>query len=131
MPYYQFTITPGTRSAELKEEISAAFTQAHCDVTGAPAKWVTCSFYEVPEDHLYTGGKSGPGVRVLGTIRRRPEELKRKLILALAEAWVSVTGEPIENIVIFLNEIPGYQAFEGGELLPDADEEYKLAQAAR
>jgi hypothetical protein len=47
----------------------------------------------------------------------------------MAEAWSSVTGEPIEDVVMFLVEIPGYQALEKGVLLPEADEEFAALQA--
>jgi hypothetical protein len=66
---------------------------------------------------------------MVGLIRRRPETLKRKLLLKMAEAWSSVTGEPIEDVVMFLVEIPGYQALEKGVLLPEADEEFAALQA--
>jgi len=51
--------------------------------------------------------------------------VKRKLITALADAWVSVTGEAIENVALFLHEVPGYQAMENGQLLPEASEDPK------
>ena len=45
--------------------------------------------------------------RMVGLIRQgRSEAVKRKLITALADAWVSVTGEEIEDIALFLHEVP-------------------------
>ena len=51
--------------------------------------------------------------------------MKRKLITALADAWVSVTGEAIEDIALFLQEVPGYQVMANGQLLPEASEDRK------
>jgi hypothetical protein len=42
----------------------------------------------------------------------RSEDVKRKLMTALADAWVSVTAEPIEDIALFVHEVPGYQVME-------------------
>jgi phenylpyruvate tautomerase PptA (4-oxalocrotonate tautomerase family) len=49
--------------------------------------------------------------------------VKRKLITALADAWVSVTAEPVEDIALFVHEVPGYQVMEYGQLLPEAAED--------
>jgi phenylpyruvate tautomerase PptA (4-oxalocrotonate tautomerase family) len=130
MPFYQFTVTAGSISAQRKAEIAKATTTVHCEVTGAPADYVSVSFTEVPADGgLYLAGVPVSGTRMVGLIRRRPESLKRKLLLKMAEAWSSVTGEPIEDVVMFLVEIPGYQALEKGVRLPEADEEFAALQA--
>ena len=61
---------------------------------------------------------------MVGIIRQgRTEDVKRKLMMALADAWVSVTGEPIEDIALFVHEVPGYQVMEYGQLLPEASED--------
>jgi phenylpyruvate tautomerase PptA (4-oxalocrotonate tautomerase family) len=45
--------------------------------------------------------------RMVGLIRQgRSEEVKRELITALADAWASVTGEAIDDIALFLHEVP-------------------------
>ena len=62
--------------------------------------------------------------RMVGLMRQgRNEEAKRKLITALADAWVSVTGEAIEDIALFLHEVPACQVMENGQLLPEASED--------
>ena len=61
---------------------------------------------------------------MVGIIRQgRIEDVKRKLMTALADAWVSVTGEPIEDIALFVHEVPGDQVMERGQLLPEAAED--------
>ena len=61
---------------------------------------------------------------MVGIIRQgRTQDVKRKLVIALADAWVSVTGEPLEDIALFVHEVPGYQVMEYGQLLPEASED--------
>jgi hypothetical protein len=42
---------------------------------------------------------------------------------ALADAWVSATGEPADEIALFVHEVPGYHVMEYGQLLPEAAED--------
>jgi phenylpyruvate tautomerase PptA (4-oxalocrotonate tautomerase family) len=61
---------------------------------------------------------------MVGIIRQgRSQDVKRKLMMALAEAWVPATGDPVEDIALFLHEVPGYQVMEYGQLLPEASED--------
>ena len=52
----------------------------------------------------------------------RSQDVKRKLMMALADAWDSVTGESAEDITLFVHEVPGYQVMEYGQFLPEAAE---------
>jgi phenylpyruvate tautomerase PptA (4-oxalocrotonate tautomerase family) len=124
MPHYQFIIPAGGASAQHKAEIAAAFTKVHTEVTGAPAGYVNCSFVEVPAGSIFVADEAVEAGRMVGVIRQgRSEEVKRKLLLELGEAWSSVTGEPLEELALFIHEIPGYQALETGVLLPEASED--------
>lgn len=123
MPFYQFTVSAGSNSAQRKAAIAQAITKTHCEVTGAPADYVSVTFVEVPAGAMYLAGEPVSGTRMVGLIRRRPEALKRELLLKLADAWSSATGEPTTAVVMFLVDIPGYQAFENGVLLPEADQD--------
>lgn len=123
MPFYQFTISADSISAKRKAKIAEAITATHCEVTRAPADYVSVTFHELPSGNLFQAGKAVSGTRMVGLIRRRPEALKRELLMKLAQAWSSATGEPITAVVMFLVEIPGYQAMENGVLLPEADQD--------
>jgi phenylpyruvate tautomerase PptA (4-oxalocrotonate tautomerase family) len=130
MPFYQFTVPAGGPSAQRKAEIAAAFTRVHTEVTGAPARYVNCSFVEVHPGSIFVGEDAVEAGRMVGIIRRgRDEATKRRLIEGLAAAWSSVTGEPVESLALFIDEIPGYQVMEHGSLLPEASED--LARADR
>ena len=124
MPFYQFTVSAGSATARKKAEVAAAVTAAHAQVTRAPPEYVNCSFTEVAPGSIFAGGSAVEAGRMVGIIRQgRTEDVKRKLITALADAWVSVTAEPAEDIAVFLHEVPGYQVMEYGQLLPEAAED--------
>lgn len=127
MPHYQFIIEAGGESSRRKHEIAAAFTEIHTRITGAPVRYVNCSFIEVEPGSILVGGEQTPYGRMTGLIRRgRTEEVKRRLLTELAQAWSSLSGEPLDRIALFLHEIPGYQAMEDGELLREASEDHLL-----
>ena len=124
MPFYQFTVSAGSAAAGKKAEVAAAVTAAHAQVTGAPREYVNCSFVEVPRGSIFAGGSAVEGSRMVGIIRQgRSEQVKRKLMMALADAWASATGEPAGDIALFVHEVPGYQVMENGVLLPEASED--------
>jgi len=124
MPFYQFTVPAGSATAQKKAEVAAAVTAAHAEITGAPREYVNCSFTELPPGSIFAGGSPVDGGRMVGIIRQgRSEDVKRKLVTALADAWVSVTGERVEDIALFVHEVPGYQVMEYGRLLPEASED--------
>jgi phenylpyruvate tautomerase PptA (4-oxalocrotonate tautomerase family) len=130
MPFYQFTVRAGGPSAARKGEIAAAVTRVHTEVTGAPAQYVNCSFVEVPPGSLFVAGEAVEAGRMVGIIRQgRSEEVKRRLLLELAQAWSSVAGEPMDEIALFIHEVPGYQVMEGGALLGEASEDRATVEA--
>ncbi len=109
MPIYQFTVTEDSISARKKAAIAEAITATHCEVTGAPSHYVSVVFIDAPKGNLFLAGKSVSGVRMVGTIRRRSEALKRELLTKLAQAWSDVTGEPLTEVVMFLVEFPSFR----------------------
>jgi phenylpyruvate tautomerase PptA (4-oxalocrotonate tautomerase family) len=130
MPFYQFTVRAGGPSAARKAEIAAAVTRVHTEVTGAPAHYVNCSFVEVPEGSLFVAGDAVEAGRMVGIIRQgRSEEVKRRLLVGLAEAWSSVAGEPMDGLALFIHEVPGYQVMERGALLGEASEDRTTVEA--
>jgi len=127
MPHYQFIIPSDSNTTHHKEAIAVAFTEVHTRVTGAPADYVNCSFVEVAPSSLFVGGEIIRHGRMVGIIRGgRTEEVKRQLLTELAEAWSRVGHEPLGKIALFLHEIPGYQAMEGGQILGEASEDHLL-----
>ena len=126
MPFYQFTVPSGSTTARKKAEVAAAVTTAHAEITGAPREYVNCSFTEVPPGSIFAGGSAVEHGRMVGIIRQgRSQDVKRKLMTALADAWLSVTGESAEDIALFVHEVPGYQVMEYGQMLPEAAEDQR------
>lgn len=122
VPYYQFHIPAGSPSAGMKAEIAAAVTKVHTSVTGAPARYVNVTFFELPPGNLFVADAPVGQGRMVGLIRSgRTAEVKRDLITGLLEAWSAVTGEPREGFAVFLQEVPGANAMEYGQILPEAE----------
>jgi phenylpyruvate tautomerase PptA (4-oxalocrotonate tautomerase family) len=109
MPFYQFAVPADSATARKKAEVATAVTAVHGEVTGALSQYANCSFVEVPPGSIFVAGPAVEVGRMVGLApgRGRSEEVKPKLITALADAWVSVTGEAIEDIALFLHEVPG------------------------
>ena len=128
MPFYQFLAPAGSPTLAHRAELAAAFTATHCRVTGAPATYVHCAFVEIDaRNSVFVAGEAVDKARLVGIIRPgRPVELKKKLIVELGSAWARVTGESIEGLAIWLEEVPGYQTLENGFTLPEAADDIFL-----
>jgi hypothetical protein len=50
MPVYAFIAPAGAATLAHSAEISRAVTRVHSELTGAPARYVQCSFVEAPAD---------------------------------------------------------------------------------
>lgn len=120
MPYYQFIVPTGSPTLQHKAEIATAATKVHTEVTGAPGKYVHCSFVEVPRDSIFVAGEPVNFPRMAGLLRSgRNGEVKARLLHRLAEEWSAITGEPVRDLALFLNEVPGENVMEDGEILPE------------
>jgi phenylpyruvate tautomerase PptA (4-oxalocrotonate tautomerase family) len=124
MPVYQFTAPSGSATLDRRAQIARAVTRVHSEVTGAPARYVHCSFHEMPSGSMFIGGEETTSPRMIGLIRSgRSEGLRGRLIHGIAEAWGEITGEPQDALAIFLHEIPGANAFEYGAIMPEASQD--------
>lgn len=120
MPFYQFTVPTGGATLAHKAEIAAAFTKVHSEVTGAPAKYVHCSFAEVEPGSIFVAGEPVDGARMVGLIRDgRSAQVRAELLHGLADAWCAITGEAKESLALFLHEVPGANVMEEGVILPE------------
>jgi phenylpyruvate tautomerase PptA (4-oxalocrotonate tautomerase family) len=120
MPFYQFTVPAGSPTLQHKAEIAALATKVHSEVTGAPARYVHCSFTEVPRDSIFVAGEPVNFPRLVGLIRSgRSAEVKAQLMHQLASGWSAITGEPVRDLALFLHEVPGENVMEEGEILPE------------
>lgn len=121
MPFYQFTVPSDDPTLAHRAEVAAAMTKVHAEVTGAPSASVHCSFVEVPPGSIFVAGEPVPGPRMVGTIRSgRSPEVRRRLLHELADAWCAITGTAKGDVAIFLQEVPGANMLEDGQVLPEA-----------
>jgi len=124
VPVYRFTVPTGSASWERRAEVAAATTKVHAEVTGAPARYVHCSFVQAEPDSLFVGGQAASSHRMIGLIRTgRSPALRGRLMHEIADAWSEITGTPKESIAIFLHEVPGANVLEYGIILPEADQD--------
>lgn len=124
MPFYQFTVPSGGATLAHKPEVAAAFTKVHSEITGAPATYVHCSFTEVAPQSIFVAGQPAETARMVGLIRSgRSPALRARLLHDLADAWCEITGDAKDELALFLVEIPGANAMEGGVVLPEITED--------
>jgi phenylpyruvate tautomerase PptA (4-oxalocrotonate tautomerase family) len=122
--YYQFTVPTGGATPRHKAEVTEAMTKVHSEVTGAPRRYVHCSFVEVPPGSIFVAGEPVSGSRMVGIIREgRSTEVRAKLIHGLADAWCEITGDTKESLAIFIQEIPGANVLEDGVIMPEIAED--------
>ncbi|WP_226368160.1 tautomerase family protein [Pseudonocardia sp. ICBG162] len=121
MPYYRFTVPTGNATLAHRAEVAAAVTRVHSEVTGVPARYVHCTFTEVPPGSVFVAGEPVEGPRMVGLIRDgRTAEVRARLLHGIADAWCAVTGDAKADVAIFLHEVPGANVLEDGEILPEA-----------
>ena len=120
MPMYQFIVPAGSPTLQHKAEIAALATKVHTEVTGAPGKYVHCSFVDVERDSIFVAGNPVNFPRMVGLIRAgRDGQVKARLLHRLSEEWSAITGEPVRDLALFLHEVPGENVMEDGEILPE------------
>ena len=125
MPVYEFIAPTGTATLDHRAEISRAVTRVHNEVTGAPARYVHCSFLEAPRGSMFIEGEETTSPRMMGLIRSgRSEEVRGRLIHGIADAWSEITGGARDDLSIFLYEVPGANCFEYGSILPEASQDH-------
>jgi phenylpyruvate tautomerase PptA (4-oxalocrotonate tautomerase family) len=121
VPLYQLYIPADGASADRKAELARAITDVHATVTGAPGHYVYVSFHELEPASLFAAGEPVSRCSLVGIIRSgRSPDTKRRLIEGLAQAWSGVTGEPLTDLAVFIQEVPGSSMMENGQLLPEA-----------
>jgi phenylpyruvate tautomerase PptA (4-oxalocrotonate tautomerase family) len=124
MPVYEFIAPTGAPTLDHQAELARAVTRVHSEVTGAPAHYVHCSFTEAPSGSMFVSGEESASPRMMGLIRSgRSEAVRARLLHGIADAWSEITGDPKEELAIFLYEVPGANCFEYGAILPEASED--------
>lgn len=118
MPLYRCSSPKARLDDAQREQIAVAFTDIHCELTGAPRTFVHAQFHHhtpaagEPEFVLHAGIRAG-----------RDEELARRLISRCIEAVSRIAQVPPERIRMRTSSTPASWILEGGRVLPEPGEE--------
>ncbi len=120
MPLYICNTKKGAVSNQAKAAIASAITDIHCEVTGAPAKFVHTAFFE--DDPRFPLGTAKAGV--FGNIRRgRTDEQKAQICDAIQQAFSTHAGVAPEDAQVLIGDTPASWVMEGGDVMPEPGEE--------
>jgi phenylpyruvate tautomerase PptA (4-oxalocrotonate tautomerase family) len=119
MPVYEVITTEGTLTDEQRQEIATAVVQAHCSNTGAPELFVNVVFRDLPSGRVYSAGKPSHMSLIAGTIRAgRTIEVKQQIIRDLSDSWARITGLPVTDVILAIDEIDALASMELGLIYP-------------
>ena len=121
MPVYRCNTPAGTLSQDQRSQIAHAFTDVHCNITGAPRKFVHVLFFETSEgvDNGYPTPNFIDGSNRAG----RPCETKEAILNGLKEVLFEIGNLPQETIDGKISEGPASWSMEGGMVLPEPGQE--------
>ena len=121
MPVYNCISPAGTVSLEARPKIAKAFTDIHCDSTGAPRSFVHVFFKETAD-----GADSGFEADHFIDARNRAGR-DREVVLRLKEdlrqAYAEHAGVEINQVGARIIEGPARWTMEGGHILPEPGQE--------
>jgi phenylpyruvate tautomerase PptA (4-oxalocrotonate tautomerase family) len=117
LPLYRCLVPSRSVRMESRQAIARAITAAHCDATGAPAKFVHVFFFDMPESDSLT-------VLVNGSIRAgRTDEQKQRIVAGVQAAFVQLAGVPAARTRVDLTDVPASWLMEGGRIMPEPGDE--------
>jgi phenylpyruvate tautomerase PptA (4-oxalocrotonate tautomerase family) len=118
MPLYRCTSSQGDLNDIQRAALARAFTDIHCDLTGAPRTFVHVQFLHRPAQpggmrfELHAGIRAG-----------RDRALADAIIARCKQAVADQTGTPLEAIIMRTSSTPASWILEGGRVLPEPGEE--------
>ena len=125
MPYYRCTIPKDALSFEQRQEIARAFTDIHCNSTGAPRSFVSVAFFEAAPDAAADAAPAHPTPYYVDGANRagRSAAVKQQLLSDLTNAFGSIAGVAPEQVSGRITENPASWTMEGGFVLPEPGQE--------
>ena len=96
MPIYRCNTPTGSLSQDQRGDIARAFTDVHCNITGAPRTFIQVLFFETP-DHADSGYPTPyfiDGANRAG----RPAKTKQAIMDGLVQALSEIGGIPRYSI---------------------------------
>ena len=120
MPLYTITTQSGVLDGCAKTDLADKLTAFHAEYAGVPRNWVHIVFHEYPTRSGFTAGGPSPTAALTLLIRTgRSAEYKREMLKRLWSLVQAATGAPDQEIVLGIQEVPGSQAMEMGQIMPD------------
>lgn len=114
MPLYRCTYPEGELDDAQRASLAVAFTDIHCDVTGAPRTFVHVQFHPRPK------ADDGPRYVLHAGIRAgRDRELAEAIIARCISAVSTMTGVAPSEIAMRTSSTPASWILEGGRVLPE------------
>jgi phenylpyruvate tautomerase PptA (4-oxalocrotonate tautomerase family) len=126
MPTYTVTVANLPLSLQQKSQIAEAITTAHNAQTGAPRFFAQVLFSSTNEGEHFVGGSVNKAsqVYVHGLVRQgRSPEVKQALMNQMLKEIARIAGLTVEDIWIYLQDIPATQMIEFGRFLPAPGDE--------
>lgn len=118
MPLYRCTAPAGTLDDSQRAAIAVAFTDIHCDLTGAPRTFVHVQFHHQPAQAGRTPFSLHAGIRA-----GRDQTLTESLIRRCVEAVARIADVPAAQISMRTSSTQASWILEGGRVLPEPGEE--------
>ena len=120
MPLYMCNAAKGAIDDAAKPKIAADITRIHCEVTGAPPRFVHAFFLE-DAPHQPLDGKTA---FLFGSIRAgRTEAQKAEIAERMRASIHQHTGLALDEVKVTTSDTPASWVLEGGEIMPEPGEE--------
>ena len=118
MPLYRCSYPEGALDPSQRQALAIAFTDIHCELTGAPRTFVHVQFHARP------ASADGPQYELHAGIRAgRDRALADALVSRCVAALSAATGAPPSAITMRTSGTPASWILEGGRVLPEPGEE--------
>ena len=120
MPLYICNAVAGAIDDDKKQAIAQDITRIHCEVTGAPPRFVHSFFLE----DAAQPSLNGKSASLLGSIRAgRTTDQKTRLLESMLRSISQHTGLDADDIAAVTTDVPASWVMEGGEIFPEPGEE--------
>ena len=124
MPIYTSITQEGSLSQQQKKEIAEAVTKIHMDATGAPRSFVNVRFFTYPAGNNFRGGVESATAYLAGNIRAgRDLATKQRMLQELVALMQRIGKLPVNEVVVYVEDIPADQVMEKGAILPNPGQE--------
>ena len=125
MPTYVCSVPNGKLSDLQKQEIATAIGKRHSEATGAPPFFVQVVVEEQGTSKRFLGGTATDNhIWIRGDIRAgRAEERRGQIMRGIMNDVSRITGNPIDDIWVYLCNLAPTDMVEYGHVLPKLGEE--------